>query len=652
MNAAQRNRHAALLKATGYEDAPALTVTSSDGDIPQGRELSFAWLAGTVMTGLTSVLLMGAALYVSFQGQDTFSTPFEALRLKTPQQQTDPTSLLVKTDRVKPVTLTRSEREVVEASIRETVNGRDIIRKQPFVRIRATLATAGTALSADIPAFDPVALLSANQPEQQDEALVSTDIYGAEVEGEVAVKTEALPLDQMPASTVTDEVAANFVRQTAEGAFYENGEGTILSYASANQSLRDLGRVSTNGLSGVAENVTVVPKTRLAQDTTLGRTERILTIKEATPLEDVLTKNGFTPSMIAAITRTLRNVYPSTKLPQGAHLRILFGGEANSDSLIPYRMSIYVGDQHAATVARTDSGRYVLGLAPPAIQFPEEDTEEVNVGNLPTIYRSIWETGRKHDLDDDTIRRIVSLYAYDLDLNKKVSPGDSIEMLQTEPDDHGHQDLLYVGVTLGSTEREFFRFRTEDGVIDYYDPEGQTGKRFLTRRPVDGGGRLASRFGYRKHPIFGTYKLHTGVDLAAPYATPIHAGGDGVIEKAQWVSGYGRFVMIKHNNGYETGYGHMSKIASGITPGTRVRQGQIIGYVGSTGYSTGNHLHYEIKVNGRFVDPLSVKLPRDKSLPASYGRQFKQTMAQIHDLMQRDPAPIAVADLQKSAKAN
>ncbi len=652
MNAAQRNRHAALLKATGYEDAPALTVTSSDGDIPQGRELSFAWLAGTVMTGLTSVLLMGAALYVSFQGQDTFSTPFEALRLKTPQQQTESTSLLVKTDRVKPVTLTRSEREVVEASIRETVNGRDIIRKQPFVRIRATLATAGTALSSDIPTFDPVALLSANQPEQQDDAQVSTDIYGAEVEGEVAVKTEALPLDQMPTSAVTDEVAANFVRQTAEGAFYENGgDGSILSYASANQSLRDLGTVSTNGLSGIAENVTVVPKTRLAQDSTLGRTERILTIKEATPLEDVLTKNGFTPSMIAAITRTLRNVYPSTKLPQGAHLRILFGGEANSDSLIPYRMSIYVGDQHAATVARTDSGRYVLGLAPPAIEFPEEDTEEVNVGNLPTIYRSIWETGRKHDLDDNTIERIVSLYAYDLDLNKKITPGDSIEMLQTEPDDQGHQDLLYVGVTLGSTEREFFRFRTEDGVIDYYDPDGQTGKRFLTRRPVDGGGRLASRFGYRKHPIFGTYKLHTGVDLAAPYGTPIHAGGDGVIEKAQWVSGYGRFVMIRHNNGYETGYGHMSKIASGINPGTRVRQGQVIGYVGSTGYSTGNHLHYEIKVNGRFVDPLSVKLPRDKSLPASYGRQFKQTMAQIHDLMQRDPAPIAVADLQKGADA-
>ena len=647
MNAAQRNRHAALLKATGYEDAPALTIASSDGDIPQGRELSFAWLAGTVMTGLTSVLLMGAALYVSFQGQDTFSTPFEALKIDRASQVGDPTSLLVKTDRVKPVALTRSEREVVEASIRENVDGRNIIRKQPFVRVRATLATAGTALSEDIPAYDPVALLNANKPVITDDTLVSTDIYGAEVEGEVAVRTEELPMNAVPATTVSDATAADFVRQTIESAFYENGEGTILSYTSANQSLRDLGKVG-NGIVGVAENVTVVPMTQPADASgAAGRTERIVTIKEGAPLEDVLTKNGFTADMIAAVTRTLRNVYPSTKLPRGAHLRILFGKLGGSDSLVPYRMSIYVGDQHAATVARTDSGRYVLGLAPAAIEFPEEDTEEISVGNLPSIYRSIWETGRKHDLDDDTIERIVSMYAYDLDLTKRISPGDSIEMLQTEPDASGHQDLLFVGINLGSTEREFFRFRTEDGVIDYYDPEGQTGKRFLNRRPVDGGGRLASRFGYRKHPIFGTYKLHTGTDLAAPYGTPIHAGGDGVVEKAQWVSGYGRYVMIKHANGYETGYGHMSKIAGGIAPGTRVSQGQIIGYVGSTGYSTGNHLHYEIKVNGRFVDPLSVKLPRDKSLPASYERQFKQTMTQIRDLMQRDPAPMAVADLTK-----
>ena len=161
MNPAQRNRTLALVRA-GFEDGPALTVASTDGEIPQGRELSFAWLTGTVMTGLTSVMLMGAALYVSFQGQDTFSTAYEALQIVTSDHESA-TDLISKTNRVRPTTVAKSELEIVEASIRETVDGRDLIKKQPFVRIRATLATAATALSEDIPAYDPQAMENARK---------------------------------------------------------------------------------------------------------------------------------------------------------------------------------------------------------------------------------------------------------------------------------------------------------------------------------------------------------------------------------------------------------------------------------------------------------------------------------------------------------
>jgi murein DD-endopeptidase MepM/ murein hydrolase activator NlpD len=328
------------------------------------------------------------------------------------------------------------------------------------------------------------------------------------------------------------------------------------------------------------------------------------------------------------------------------------GRSRQSDALIPFRLSIYfpVGTEgeirHAATVSLTDKSIYVLGIQPDEVSFPEEDTEEVDVATLPSNYRAIWETARKHDLDDTTTQRIIAMYAYDIDLTKKISLGDAIELLQTEPDANGHKELLYVGLKLGTSLREFYRFRTEDGTVDYYDPSGETGKRFLTRRPVKGGGRLSSRFGYRVHPIFKSRRMHSGVDLAAPAGTPIYASGDGIIEKAQWVSGYGRYVEMKHVNGFETGYGHMSRIAEGIKPGVRVRQGQIIGYVGSTGNSTGNHLHFEIKVNGRVVDPLSVKLPRDKQLAAQYERAFEGTIEQIRELMQRDPAPITVASLK------
>ena len=624
-----------------------MTVQSTDGDIPHGRELSISWLTGTVMTGLTSVLLMGAALFVSFQGQDTFSTAYEALQIANPPKPLSPTNLLIKTNRVRPVAKPKSELETIEATIKETVDGRDIIKKQPFSRLRATLATAATSLSDDVPAYDPVSLIASTQPLDAD-SNVSTDIYGAEVEGEVSIKLASLPLTQVPPRDISDQVAADFVRTTVEGAYVE-ADSTALAYAPTDATIHELSATPTDAMiTGVAENVTAVPKTTLPGQG-LGRTERLLTLREPSSLEETLKKNGFTPDMIAMINGTLRNVYPSTNLPAGARLRILFGPSRSSESLIPYRMSIYIHDnatnkdRHAATVALTDRGQYVLATEPPQITFPDEDTEEINVANLPSIYRSIWETGRKHDLDDDTIKRIVAMYAYDLDLNKKISAGDSIEILQTPPDANGHQDLLYVGLRLGTTLKELFRFRTDDGKVDFFDPSGESGKRFLNRRPLQGGGVVRSSFGWRVHPIFHKRILHTGVDLASKTGTPIYAAGDGVVEKAGWTNGYGRYVMIKHVNGFETGYGHMSRIADTTTPGSYVRQGQIIGYVGSTGNSTGPHLHFEILINGNFVDPLSVKLPRDKSLPAQYQQQFAQTVAQIRDLMTRDAAPITVA---------
>ncbi|MBN9348996.1 MAG: hypothetical protein J0I48_22805 [Devosia sp.] len=176
-----------------------MTVQSTDGEIPQGRELSFAWLTGTVMTGLTSVMLMGAALYVSFQGQDTFSTAYEALQIITEEgAQNSAFDATAKGDRVRPVAQTRSELEIVEASIRENVDGRDLIRNQEFTRIRATLATAATALTENVPAYDPVAILEANQPIMADADGANPDIYGAEVEGEVSIELGALPISMVP----------------------------------------------------------------------------------------------------------------------------------------------------------------------------------------------------------------------------------------------------------------------------------------------------------------------------------------------------------------------------------------------------------------------------------------------------------------------
>ena len=641
-----------MLQATGYEDGPALTVQSTDGEIPQGRELSFAWLSGTVLTGLTSVLLMGAALYVSFQGQDTFSTAYAALNLAAPRVEPPlATDLTSKTSRLRPVAATRSDREIIEAATRQIVDGREIIRNQPFVRISATLATTATSLSADVPAYDPVAILNKAQPLTSAALDIATDVYGTDVDGEVAVNQSAMPDDFVPNRTISDQGAADFVRAMVGAPFTIDGGGPALAYAALAPTLQDLAASQADAVAGVAENVTVVPKTTLASGETLGRTERFLTVREIGPLSDTLVRNGFTPAQVGMIERTLANLMPAAGLPAGIRLRILYGPHSTgAASLVPYRMSIYrpegaPGDRHIATVALSDNGQYVVGLQPDWVDFPAEDVEQISVGNLPSIYRSIWETGRKHDLSDATIERIIAMFAYDIDMTKRVAAGDTIEILEAgDTGDGAEEELLYVGLTLSGTTRQLYRFTTDDGVVDFYDPDGETGKRFLNRRPLEGGGTLRSRFGYRIHPIFKTRRLHTGVDLAARTGTPIYASGDGVISYYKWQSGYGNKVEIQHVNGYETAYGHMSRFAEGLGVGSRVRQGQVVGYVGSTGQSTGPHLHFEIKINGNLVDPLSVKLPKDNVLAAQYRDEFDQTIAQINDLMARDPAPDSVAE--------
>ena len=160
---------------------------------------------------------------------------------------------------------------------------------------------------------------------------------------------------------------------------------------------------------------------------------------------------------------------------------------------------------------------------------------------------------------------------------------------------------------------KFYKFKTDDGYIDYFNKKGENVKKSILKTPLDGA-RLSSGFGIRKHPILGYNKMHKGVDFAAPTGTPIYAGGNGIIEFAGYNGGYGKFIKIRHNNEYKTAYAHLSKFKKGISKGVRVNQGDIIGYVGSTGRSTGPHLHYEIIFQNKQINPLKLKLPSGKKL--------------------------------------
>ncbi len=174
--------------------------------------------------------------------------------------------------------------------------------------------------------------------------------------------------------------------------------------------------------------------------------------------------------------------------------------------------------------------------------------------------------------------------------------------------------------------------RATTAAVDFFDDSGRSLKKFLLRKPISDG-ILRSGFGSRYHPILGYSRPHTGVDWANRIGTPIVSAGNGTVIKAEWDSGYGRRIEVQHTNGYVTAYSHLSGFGKGVSPGTRVKQGQVIGYLGNTGLSTGPHLHYEVIINGSFVDPLKIRLPRGRELEGRSLADFKRQREQVDELM-------------------
>jgi len=227
---------------------------------------------------------------------------------------------------------------------------------------------------------------------------------------------------------------------------------------------------------------------------------------------------------------------------------------------------------------------------------------------------------------DRIIANFAQIYSYSVDFQREIRKGDDFEiMFERFNDADGNLiktgEILYASLEVGGKLKELYRFDDGEGV-DYYDDNGLSVKRFLMKTPINGA-RLSSHFGKRRHPVLGYTKMHKGTDFAAPRGTPIFAAGDGVIDKIYRSSSYGNFIRIKHSGGWQTAYAHMQRWASGMKQGTRVRQGQVIGYVGTTGRSTGPHLHYEVLKNGVHQNPMGVRVPTGKELEGDALDAFK-----------------------------
>ena len=235
------------------------------------------------------------------------------------------------------------------------------------------------------------------------------------------------------------------------------------------------------------------------------------------------------------------------------------------------------------------------------------------------IHNSIYESLKKINTPDEVIMEFVQLYSFDIDFQRDIRKGNKIkiffEIYTDSLNNYIKSGKIYFSeIILDDETYELYRFQSEgDEFVEYFNSDGKSATKALMKTPINGA-RLSSGFGMRKHPILGYNKKHQGVDFAAPTGTPIMAAGTGHIEFVGNNGGAGKYIRIKHLNGYKTSYSHLSKYASGIQKNIKVRQGQVIGYVGNTGLSTGPHLHYEVIFNGKRINPMKMKLPSGKQL--------------------------------------
>jgi murein DD-endopeptidase MepM/ murein hydrolase activator NlpD len=663
---------------------------------PIPRAVSWRWMTGTVLTGVTSIFLMGAALMAALSNPNQFASLPDSFAAVL-----DTTSNIIfgeKGDRLNPtdVQVATTSRQVVQVSVSTRQGQRDYFKLQPFVKIHAVLGSATPDIAAKVPAYDPLKIFAdASPPDTADDAddssgaavattkapassgdsAASDAVYGAAVAGDVSIKTSDFPVasaDLEPSVRLDDTEVEQIVRAFAHlgdddtAVAFDDGSGDALAS-------------SSDGVKIVQENVSNIVK---SSDSAIddGYQEKIVAVDKPENLRALFQDNAISGDDADEIIAALSQLVDVSRLRPGQKIRIAYATDpsaaaldtANSDddtadtgdevpskatqsALRPIRVSIYDNGAHQATVARADNNAFVRADEPSATpelyaETPAAPTPDTS-GGPPKLYDAIYETALAQQVPADLIDDLIRAFAYDVDYTTRIGPGDSMEIFHSLPDatdkDAGDGQVLYASLTIGGVQKRLYRFTTpDDGVTDYYDEAGTSARKFLVRKPLTVNARISSPFGWRVHPILGYKRLHPGVDYAAPRGTPILAAGNGVVERAGPSNGYGNFTLIKHTNGYETAYGHQTSFAKGIVPGAVVHQGQIIGYVGSTGLSTGPHLHFEIRVNGQPVDPLRVRLPRGRTLDGANLDSFEKERARIDALFgNAPPAPQTVASL-------
>ncbi|QGM96135.1 M23 family metallopeptidase [Methylocystis parvus] len=651
-------------------DDPAIEVDGRRHTADDRRRVSARWLSGTVLTGFSGALLISAAAYTALDQQTRFA---EAPQRAQAARQAEAEGNVVnpkKGDRLMRAVDVVAAKQTFRAATTSKSGEKEVVRTRAFTHVAATLTLAPTSFANEVPAFNPLKLVSdPRAPESNGESdialdeaevsFVTKDLSSVDIQAQSAQlsfdEAQAQVLEQVKSAIAAGPKAAALplpgqllLSRTSRAAAIDP---QALAYATPGASLT--APFSSIEVRMVPENVTIAPRDT-PQPTQME--EKLAVVRHGEGLEDILLANGVPRLRIAAVAAAYRGKRDPVR--EGQRVKLLFADfDGSGKNMQLARMSVYNDDEVESIVAATDKGAFVqTPTAPTAvarratkrIQQADDftsDGEDDDSGAM-RLYDSLYETALKQQVPKPVVNELVRVFANDVDLQRGVSGGDSLDMFYDEPEDGSgptRDSLLYASLTTRNETYRYYRFQTpDDGLVDYYDENGRSSRKFLVRKPISIG-ETRSGFGMRRHPILGYYKMHTGVDWAAPIGTPILAAGNGTVIKAQWDSGYGRRVEIQHANGYITTYNHMSGFARGITEGVRVKQGQVVGFLGSTGLSTGPHLHYEVMVNGHFVDPMRVKLARTREIEGRMLVEFKRERDRIDSLMAKAPNSNKVA---------
>ncbi|MBB4658940.1 M23 family metallopeptidase [Parvularcula dongshanensis] len=373
---------------------------------------------------------------------------------------------------------------------------------------------------------------------------------------------------------------------------------------------------------------------------------RTLVVPKGSNLTDVLIEDGASAEAAVGAVAALGALAPLDEVSPGTTVDVAFAAASpanasagDADARLT-RLRFYGEDGRLLTAERDAEGWKA------AIEMPEVEVRYAAAAS--TIPDSLFAAGRRAEVPREVLSKLANMFLYDVDFARDIRRGDRFEVVYEVRYDAdgtmlGTGDIVFAAMTWrGGTRARGYYLSSIEGEPAYFDVNGQSARRMLMKTPIEGA-RVTSGFGTRRHPISGYTKQHKGVDFGAHSGTPIMAAGDGIVEQAGPFGTYGNYVRIRHQNGYETAYAHMSGFAPGMRAGARVRQGDVIGYVGTTGRSTGPHLHYEVTKDKVALNPMTLEVANGRQLDGERLEAFEAERART-DALRGAPYAVAAAD--------